>query len=82
MDSAKEIARDMLEAINVDEAGFIGAVVKGIISLPVSLAYLGYDFIDTEHHREIQGDKFRLAALVKKITFNDETIYKVIKPFI
>ena len=82
MDSAKEIARDMLEAINVDEAGFIGAVVKGIISLPVSLAYLGYDFIDTEHHREIQDDKFRLAALVKKITFNDETIYKVIKPFI
>lgn len=82
MDSAKEIARDMLDAIHIDGAGFIGAVAKGVISLPVSLAYLGYDFIDTEHRRENQDDKFRLAVLVKKVTFNDETIYKVIKPFI
>ncbi|MFU0866213.1 hypothetical protein [Kluyvera ascorbata] len=82
MDSAKEIARDMLEAINIDGGGFIGAMAKGVISLPVSLAYLGYDFIDTEHRRENRYDKFRLAALVKKVTFNDETIYKVIKPFI
>lgn len=82
MDSAKEIARDMLDAIHIDGAGFIGAVAKGVISLPVSLAYLGYDFIDTEHRRENQDDKFRLAALFKKVTFNDETIYKVIKPFI
>ena len=82
MDSAKEIARDMLEAIHIDGSGFIGAVAKGVISLPVSLAYLGYDFIDTEHRRENQDDKFRLAALVKKVTFNDEVIYKVIKPFI
>lgn len=82
MDSAKEIARDMLEAINIDGGGFIGAMAKGVISLPVSLAYLGYDFIDTEHRRENRDDKFRLSALVKKVTFNDETIYKVIKPFI
>lgn len=82
MDSAKEIARDMLEAINIDGSGFFGAVAKGVISLPVSLAYLSYDFIDTEHRRENQDDKFRLAALVKKTTFNDETIYKLIKPFI
>lgn len=82
MDSAKEIARDMLEAINIDGSGFIGAVAKGIISLPVSLAYLGYDFIDSEHRRENQDDKIRLASLVKKVTFNDKTIYKVIKPFI
>jgi len=82
MDSAKEIARDMLEAINIDGYGFFGAVAKGVISLPVSLAYLSYDFIDTEHRRENQDDKFRLAALVKKTTFNDETIYKLIKPFI
>ncbi|HDV8910915.1 TPA: hypothetical protein QIY63_004508, partial [Enterobacter asburiae] len=82
MDSAKEIAKDMLEAIHIDGSGFIGAVAKGVISLPISLAYLGYDFIDTEHRRENQDDKFRLAALVKKVTFNDEVIYKVIKPFI
>ncbi|QKJ87690.1 hypothetical protein PMPD1_2752 [Paramixta manurensis] len=82
MDSAKEIARDMLEAINVDGTGFLGAVAKGVISFPVSVAYLGYDFMDTEHRRENLDDKFRLAKLIKKVTFNDETIYKVIKPFI
>ncbi|MEX3021804.1 hypothetical protein AB4K05_19665 [Kluyvera sp. STS39-E] len=82
MDNAKEIARDMLDAIHIDGSGLIGAVAKGIISLPVSLAYLGYDFIDAEHRRENQDDKFRLAALVKKITFNDKIIYKVIEPFI
>lgn len=82
MDSAKEIARDMLDAINVDGTGFLGAVAKGVISFPVSVAYLGYDFMDAEHRRENLDDKFRLARLIKKVTFNDETIYKVIKPFI
>lgn len=82
MDSAKDIARDMLDAIKVDGTGFLGAVAKGVISFPVSVAYLGYDFMDTEHRRENLDDKFRLARLIKKATFNDETIYKVIKPFI
>ena len=82
MDSAKEIARDMLEAINIDGSGFWGAMAKGVISLPVSLAYLGYDFIDTVHRKDNQNDKFRLAKLIKKVTFNDEVIHRVIKPFI
>ena len=82
MDSAKEIARDMLEAINIDGSGFVGAVAKGVISLPVSFAYLGYDFIDTENRRENQDDKFRLARLIKTITFDKETVYNIIKPFI
>jgi hypothetical protein len=81
MDSAKDIARDMLEAINVDSSGFIGAVAKGLISFPVSLGYLGYDFIDTEHRRENQDDKFRLAVLVKRTTFNRGVIERIIKVF-
>lgn len=81
MDSAKEIARDMLEAINIKGDGFLGAVGKGIISLPVSLGYMGYDFIDTEHWRENQDDKFRMARLVKTMTFNRDLIEKVISPF-
>ncbi|PJR52512.1 hypothetical protein CWM58_05135 [Klebsiella sp. H-Nf2] len=78
MDSAKEIARDMLEAINVDGSGFWGAVAKGFISFPVSLGYLGYDFIDTEHRRENLDDKFRLARLIKKGGFNRGIIEQVI----
>lgn len=79
MDSAKEIARDMLDAINVDGAGFIGAVAKGLISFPVSLGYLGYDFIDTEHRRENQDDKFRLAKRVRKGVFRRDIIEEIIK---
>lgn len=82
MDSAKDIARDMLEAINVDGSGFIGAVAKGFISLPVSLGYLGYDFIDSGHRRENLDDKFRLAELVKRVTFNKAIIEKAINVFI
>ncbi|MBW8248848.1 hypothetical protein [Enterobacter mori] len=78
MDSAKEIARDMLEAINIKGDGFLGVVGKGIISLPVSLGYMGYDFIDTEHRRENQDDKFRMARLVKKGIFNRDVIEVII----
>jgi|GEM_PF-1776980 len=45
MDNAKEIARDMLEAINIDGSGFMGAVAKGLISFPVSLACLVEDVV-------------------------------------
>lgn len=79
MDSAKEIARDMLEAINVDGSGFFGAMARGFISFPVSLGYLGYDFIDTEHRRENQDDKFRLSRLVKHGVFNRDVIEQVIR---
>lgn len=79
MDSAKTIARDMLEAINIDGSGFFGAVAKGFISFPVSLGYLGYDFIDTEHRRENQDDKFRLARLVKHGMLNRDVIEQIIR---
>lgn len=78
MDSAKEIARDMLEAVNINGDGFLGAVGKGLISLPVSLGYMGYDFIDTGHRRENQNDKFRMARLVEKGIFSRDIIGKII----
>ena len=82
MDSAKEIARDMLEAINVDGTGLLGAVAKGFISFPVSLGYLGYDFIDTEHRRENQDDKFRIAQLIKRTPFDKKVVGQVIDVFV
>ena len=57
MDGAKDLAKDMLEAINVDDSGFIAALVKGLISFPVSMGYLAYDFMDTEHRRANEDDK-------------------------
>ncbi|MFP2466727.1 hypothetical protein ACLEUK_01130 [Pseudescherichia vulneris] len=79
MDSAKEIAKEMLDAIDVDSSGFWGAFGKGLVSFPVTLTYLGYDFIDTDHRRENQDDKFRLAKLIKQGVFNHEVIGKVIR---
>lgn len=82
MDGAKEIARDMLNAINVDSTGFFGAVAKGFISFPVSFYYLGYDYIDTDHRRENFDDKMRMARLFKSGSVNKELIANVISEFI
>lgn len=82
MDGAKEIARDMLDAINVDGSGFFGAVAKGFISFPVNLGYLGYDFMDVSHRRENLDDKFRIAKLIKSTPFNKSVVEKVINVFI
>lgn len=82
MDGAKDIAKEMLDAIDIDSSGFLGAAAKGFISFPVGLGYLGRDFFDTDHRRENQDDKYRLAKLVKRTTFNKEIIEIVIQPFI
>lgn len=72
----------MLDAINIDGSGFIDSVAKEFISFPVSLGYLGYDFIDTEHCRENQDDNFRLAEWVKMTTFSRGVIERIIKNLI
>lgn len=82
MDGAKELAKDMLEAINIDDSGFIVALTKGLISFPVSMGYLAYDFMDTEHHRANADDKYRFARLINKVGFNKELIGQVVGVFI
>lgn len=82
MDGAKELAKDMLEAINIDDSGFIAALTKGLISFPVSMGYLAYDFMDTEHHRANADDKYRFARLINKVGFNKELIGQVVGVFI
>lgn len=81
MDSAKSIARDMLEAIHVDSSGFMGAMAKGFISFPVSLGYLGFDFIDTDNRAQNQEDKYRFATLIKVVTINDGLVNNLVNPF-
>lgn len=82
MDGVKELAKDMLEAINIDDSGFIAALTKGLISFPVSMGYLAYDFMDTEHHRANADDKYRFARLINKVGFNKELIGQVVGVFI
>ena len=82
VDNAKKIARETLDAINVDGSGFLGAVAKGVIAFPVSLGCLGYDVMDTEHRRENRDDKFRLARLIESTIFNRRVLQNVINVFI
>jgi len=65
MNSAKEIARKMLAVINADRDGIMVAFTKSFIRLPVSLAYLGYDFLDTDSRSSRFDDKIRFAELIK-----------------
>jgi len=81
MEGAKEIARDMLDAINVDSHGFWGAVGKGFISLPVSVYYLGIDFIDTENRSKNFDDKVRMTRLIKSKRINKDNIEKAVNLF-
>ncbi|MEJ3966078.1 MULTISPECIES: hypothetical protein [Citrobacter] len=41
MDGAKELAKDMLEAINIDDSGFIAALATGLISFSVEYGISG-----------------------------------------
>ena len=82
MDSTKKIARDMLDAINLDDSGLLVNFTKGFISFSVSMAYLSYDYIDTEHRRNNSNDKYRIAELVKRGVFRKEVVEKIVSVFI
>lgn len=81
MDSAKEIARKMLAVINADNAGMLTAFTKGFIRLPVSLAYLGYDFIDTDSRSSRFDDKIRFAELIKSGISGQDVLPRAIEVF-
>ncbi|KJV25734.1 hypothetical protein [Pantoea sp. SM3] len=81
MDSAKEIARNMLNAINADSKGLVASFTKGFIRLPVSLAYLGYDFFDTDNRSSRFDDKIRFAQLIKNGLSGHEILPQAIEVF-
>lgn len=46
------------------------------------MGYLAYDFMDTEHRRTNEDDKYRFASLLNKAKLNKELIGQVIVIFI
>lgn len=82
MDSAKEIATDMLAVMNLDKSGIVVSYIKGFIRLPVSLAYLSYDYIDTDSRSRRFDDKIRFAELIKQGVFRKELITRTVQVFI
>jgi len=68
MQSAKELARDMLSALDLEDEGMLAAYVKGFVNFPVNLYSLAYDFIHTDDRRQNMDDNIRMAELVERAT--------------
>lgn len=62
MKSAKQIANDMADAVNID-SNLVRGFAQGFISVPVDFYYLGYDYIDTENRWLNSQDKERFIRL-------------------
>lgn len=74
MDSAKALAKRMLKSLDVDDSGFLASVAQGMLSFPVSMYYLGYDFMDTAHRHANFDDRVRMANMLKRgISVHQET---------
>ncbi|WP_297207036.1 hypothetical protein [uncultured Pluralibacter sp.] len=68
MDSAKDLARQMLSALNLQDEGMLVAYIKGFANFPVNLYFLAYDFIHTDNRRQNMDDNMRIAELVERST--------------
>lgn len=66
MDSAKSLAKRMLKSLDVGNSGFLASVAQGMLSFPVSMYYLGYDFMDTTHRHSNFDDRVRMANMLKR----------------
>lgn len=73
MDSAKSLAKRKLKSLDAGDSGFLVSVAQGMLSFPVSMYYLGYDFIDTAHRHANFDDRMRMANMLKRgISVNQE----------
>ncbi|CAI0765122.1 Uncharacterised protein [Serratia entomophila] len=81
MKSAKQIASDMADAVNID-SHLVRGFAQGFISVPVDFYYLGYDYIDTENRWLNAQDKERFIRLIKSGLANKSSIEKVAHVFI
>lgn len=84
MEGAKDLAKDMLAALDLENEGMLVAYLKGIIDFPVNMYFLGYDFIHTEDRAQNRDDNMRIAELVHRATSkkNLNFIAKAVEVFI
>lgn len=76
MISAKSLANDMVESINVN-SNFLKSFAGGALELPVDLFYLGRSFLDTDNRSANRFDGERCVRLVKNGYANRESIKKI-----
>jgi len=74
MDSAKTLAKKMLKSLDVEDSGLLASIAHGMLTFPVSMYYLGYDFLDTAHRSSNFDDRVRMTNLLKRgMSINQET---------
>lgn len=84
MGYAKDLAKEMLSALNLENEGMLVAYIKGLIHFPVDLYSLASDFIHTDDRRQNMDDNMRIAGLVKRATStkNINVVEKAVNVFI
>ncbi|WP_158782759.1 hypothetical protein [Pantoea sp. BAV 3049] len=85
MDNAEGLARRMLRSLDINNDGFFKSVLTGALTLPTNLAYLGYEYFDTENRYSNANDHHRIAELIKdgiaQKTLTSRIIFIIIKKF-
>lgn len=82
MDSAKSLAKRMLKSLDVGDSGFLASVAQGMLSFPVSMYYLGYDFMDTTHRHSNFDDRVRMANMLKRGISVHQEVQKIVNAVI
>ncbi len=72
------MADDMVAVTRGKESSIASEFFDGLVSMPATMGYLAYDFLDTDRKYEKDNDKIRLMRLIKNGLVNRETIYKVL----
>lgn len=85
MDNAEGLARRMLRSLDINNDGFFKSVLTGALTLPTNLAYLGYEYFDTENRYSNANYHHRIAELIKdgiaQKTLTSRIIFIIIKKF-
>ncbi|MCT4717315.1 hypothetical protein MUA01_20375 [Enterobacteriaceae bacterium H18W14] len=55
----------MLKTMNMEDDYFLASYIKGLLSFPVGVSYIAYDFIDSSNRTANFNDRVRIAEMLK-----------------
>ncbi|ARJ42641.1 hypothetical protein B1H58_11790 [Pantoea alhagi] len=82
MDSAKKLAKRMLKSLEIDDTGLLASVAHGMLTFPVSMYYLGHDFLDTANRNSNFDDRVRMANLLKRGMSVNQEVQRLVNAII
>jgi len=79
------LADDMVSVTSEVEpsiASTLSSTLSGLLSMPKTMGYLAYDFLDTDNRTQRDNDKTRLMYLIQRGYVNRESLQKIISTII